>query len=100
MEHIPTKRVQRCIQMVDNLDNVTKSILTHKKASLAVGDEALLEQVDQGKDLMSVLRKFFSLGYRTARLNSIAYCSESEYTSSRWRQNVRCRIFGSYVVRL
>lgn len=66
-EHIPIKRVKRCIQLVDYLDNVTRDILARKKTSLASGDEAFLEQVDQGKDLMSVLREFSSLGYRIVR---------------------------------
>lgn len=100
VENIPSKRVKRCIQIVDHLDNVTKDILARKKAVLESGDEALLEHVDQGKDLMSVLREFSSQGYRVVRLSFATNYSKSEYSSSGRRQNVRCRIFGSYVVHL
>lgn len=58
VEHIPSQRIKRGLKIVNHLDSVSREILARKKAALASGDEAFLEQVDEGKDLMSVLREF------------------------------------------
>ena len=43
--------------IVDVMDKVTRKLWEEKKASLAQGNEALASQLDEGKDLLSVLRK-------------------------------------------
>ena len=39
------------------MDGVTQKLWKEKKTSLAKGDAVLVSQVEEGKDLMSVLRK-------------------------------------------
>ena len=58
MRHIPFQRVKRCLEIVDHLDTVSRDILKNKKDALEKNDEAVLEQMDEGKDIMSVLRGF------------------------------------------
>lgn len=57
----PIANVQRVKDIVDIMDRTSAEILADKKAALASGDEAVLKQVGQGKDLMSVLRAWFVL---------------------------------------
>ncbi|TCD71091.1 cytochrome P450-dit2 [Steccherinum ochraceum] len=57
VESIPSQRIKRCLQIMDRLDGVSRDILARKKAALAAGDEALLQSMGEGKDIMSVLLK-------------------------------------------
>ncbi|TCD71092.1 cytochrome P450-dit2 [Steccherinum ochraceum] len=57
LELIPSKRIRRCMEIVDDMDRVSRSILAQKKALLAQGDAAMEHQVGEGKDIMSVLLK-------------------------------------------
>ena len=58
VERIPLQRVKRCLEIVDHLDTVSRGILKSKKDALEKGDEAVLSQMGEGKDIMSVLRVF------------------------------------------
>ena len=49
--------VQRLRQIIDTIHARSIGIIDEKKAALEQGDEALKEQVGEGKDLMSVLRE-------------------------------------------
>ncbi|KAI0333104.1 cytochrome P450 [Cubamyces sp. BRFM 1775] len=55
VEVIPLKIVQRLRQIIDTIHSRSIEIINEKKAALERGDEALKEQVGEGKDLMSVL---------------------------------------------
>lgn len=55
LEWIPMKRLHKLKSVVDTMHGRAKEIYTEKKALLDRGDEALLEQVGEGKDLMSIL---------------------------------------------
>ncbi|KAI0763492.1 cytochrome P450 [Trametes elegans] len=56
-ERVPFGPLQRMIHDVDVLHRRSVEILTEKRRALAAGDEALKQQVGEGKDLMSILLK-------------------------------------------
>lgn len=43
--------------MVDILESQSKEILTAKRVALAHGEDAVVRQVGEGKDIMSILRE-------------------------------------------
>lgn len=55
---IPSSDVQKMRGMVDVMDNTSIKIFQAKKAAWEKGDEAVVEQVGRGKDIMSILRMF------------------------------------------
>ncbi|KAI0781533.1 cytochrome P450 [Trametes elegans] len=55
VEILPHKPSQRLREIADSLHERSLSIVNEKKAALEKGDEALREQVGEGKDIMSVL---------------------------------------------
>lgn len=57
MDNVPWKKLHRLRDIVDEMDRSSTKILEEKKAALQQGDEAVLEQVGHGRDIMSVLRK-------------------------------------------
>lgn len=59
-ELIPAPPLKRIMHIVDTLGTRSTEIFQAKKKALLAGDEALKEQVGEGKDLISVLRMFFS----------------------------------------
>lgn len=54
-EHAPIKAVRRLVEIVDVMDRTSVEVLTNKKAALAQGDAAVMKQIGQGKDIMSIL---------------------------------------------
>ena len=54
--HVPNRNFQLLKSLVDTLDDSSKQILRSKKEALLRGDEAVKQQVGQGKDIMSILR--------------------------------------------
>ncbi|KAI0941738.1 hypothetical protein AcW1_003543 [Taiwanofungus camphoratus] len=52
---IPSRRIQRLREIVDTIDRTTREVWQAKKAALERGDEAVLQQVGEGKDIMSKL---------------------------------------------
>ncbi|KAI0078667.1 cytochrome P450 [Panus rudis PR-1116 ss-1] len=54
-DNAPSRSIRKLKHIVDVLDVNTKKILRKKKEALAAGDEAVVEQVAQGKDIMSIL---------------------------------------------
>ncbi|CAL1701693.1 unnamed protein product [Somion occarium] len=57
IEMFPNKLVRRALAISDALDQTSKEILRAKRAALAAGDEAVSEQIGEGKDIISVLLK-------------------------------------------
>ncbi|KAI0073344.1 cytochrome P450 [Panus rudis PR-1116 ss-1] len=55
LELIPSKRIQRAVEISDAFDKTSRTILQQKKEALAQGDEAVSRQVGEGKDIISVL---------------------------------------------
>lgn len=58
LELIPFGPVQRMIKISDALHTTSLEIYHEKKAALGKGDEAIKQQVGEGKDIISVLREF------------------------------------------
>ncbi|OJT12108.1 Docosahexaenoic acid omega-hydroxylase CYP4F3 [Trametes pubescens] len=56
-ERIPVRALREMIQIVDTLRTRSAAIFAEKKRALLAGNEALKEQVGEGKDLMSILLK-------------------------------------------
>lgn len=57
----PSENLRRAQKIIDIMDETSKQIYEGKKAALARGDEAVLKQVGQGNDIMSVLSKHTSV---------------------------------------
>ncbi|KAK7684461.1 hypothetical protein QCA50_012408 [Cerrena zonata] len=55
LEWVPHQRAQRLKEISDIMDENTRKIFFDKKAALEAGDEAVKEQVANGKDVMSIL---------------------------------------------
>lgn len=52
---IPSSNLQKVKRIVDIMHNTSVEIFTAKKMALSEGDEAVMKQVGEGKDIMSVL---------------------------------------------
>ena len=57
VERIPSKRVQRLKDIVDTMFQRSVDIVNQKKDAMQKGDDTLLRQVSDGKDIMSILRQ-------------------------------------------
>ena len=57
MELTPLKTVQRLREVADDLHNRSVLIFNEKKTALEGGDEALKQQIGEGRDVMSILRE-------------------------------------------
>lgn len=68
VEISPSKSVQQVKGMVDIMERTSTDILANKRLALAEGDEAVLKQIGQGKDIMSILRMWYSLPLIVAAL--------------------------------
>ncbi len=51
---LPFKNLRRLMNISDTLQRRSQEIIEERKAALRKGDEALLAQVGEGKDLMSI----------------------------------------------
>ncbi|KAF9238219.1 cytochrome P450 [Melanogaster broomeanus] len=56
-EIIPSKDLHDVLSMVDLMHQTSTEIFAAKKKALLIGDEAVLQQVGRGKDIMSILLK-------------------------------------------
>ena len=77
---IPSADVQKLREVVDIMWDTSVRIVEAKKAALEMGDEAVMEQVGRGKDIMSILRT--PVKSSQASLADVHYHSESEHGSS------------------
>ncbi|KAH9945553.1 cytochrome P450 monooxygenase [Amylocystis lapponica] len=57
LDLIPYKPLQKVKNIVDTLDKKARTIYYAKKLAFEQGDEAVLRQVGEGKDIMSILMK-------------------------------------------
>ncbi|KAK7678132.1 hypothetical protein QCA50_018925 [Cerrena zonata] len=55
IDWLPVPELQRLKNVVLKMDSEAKNIYTDKKTSLQVGEESVLRQVGEGKDIMSIL---------------------------------------------
>ncbi|KAF8072004.1 cytochrome P450 [Lyophyllum atratum] len=54
---MPWKNVRRLREVINIMDQTTKHIFEEKKRTLQAGDEALSKQVEEAKDILSILMK-------------------------------------------
>ncbi|TCD69775.1 cytochrome P450-dit2 [Steccherinum ochraceum] len=57
VDYLPFKRLHRLARVVDQMHFMSKKVFDSKKEAFAAGDEAVTEQVGEGKDIMSILLK-------------------------------------------
>ncbi|PCH40532.1 cytochrome P450 [Wolfiporia cocos MD-104 SS10] len=57
LEMLPSKRARMATKIVDTMAIRSKEIYELKLAAIRTGDEALLKQIGEGKDIMSILMK-------------------------------------------
>ena len=62
----PHPDVRRVMEIADTMAQRSKEIIDEKRRLLLQGDEAFVQQVGAGKDLMSILRKSPSAKSTTA----------------------------------
>jgi hypothetical protein len=55
MRLVPHKAVRRTQEIVDTMYRTSVDIFERKRSALQQGDEAVLQQVGRGKDIMSIL---------------------------------------------
>ncbi|KAG5634822.1 hypothetical protein H0H81_000604 [Sphagnurus paluster] len=55
LDLVPSKKMKKLIRIVDILDKTSNEILDGKTQALEKGDEAVEQQVGQGKDIISIL---------------------------------------------
>ncbi|THH05492.1 hypothetical protein EW146_g9889 [Bondarzewia mesenterica] len=56
-EKTPWEDVQRLINVLDIMDKTSREIFENKKIALEKGDQAVVHQIGEGKDIISVLMK-------------------------------------------
>lgn len=56
---LPWEDLNRMVDMVDFMHETSTKILEEKKTALEKGDDAVMHQVAEGRDIMSVLRESF-----------------------------------------
>ena len=59
VELSPDPNIHALKNIIDTMEMRSKEILESKRAALRAGDEAVKQQIGEGKDIMSVLCKFF-----------------------------------------
>ncbi|KAG6843220.1 hypothetical protein H0H93_001830 [Arthromyces matolae] len=57
VDHLPMKNLHLMRDVIDDLHRTATEIFETKQRALKEGDEALANQVDQAKDLISILMK-------------------------------------------
>ncbi len=57
LDWVPSKHLHAAKKIVDIMDDNAKDIYFKKKEALARGDEKVIDQIGQGKDIMSILSK-------------------------------------------
>jgi len=85
--------------MVDVMEDTSMQVLEEKKNAIAQGDDVVLQQVGQGKDLLSVLCVFNAMARPYPKLTNI-FCSASKHGSFRRRSSARVRSLSTTLVSL
>lgn len=63
---LPSKSVQRFVAVVDAMDEQARKVFYGKRAALEKGDEKVVHQIGEGRDILSILSKFGHLAYVSA----------------------------------
>lgn len=52
---VPSKNIKLLIDATDVMDETSKTVFYHKKEALEKGDDAVVHQIGEGRDIMSIL---------------------------------------------
>jgi hypothetical protein len=78
----PSKTLHRVRDIVDIMDETSRDIFAKKKTALAKGEDAILSQTGQGKDIMSVMSTFIFCLMRVPKLVLIGYVVKANSEAS------------------
>lgn len=56
LDLIPSKKIQKVKDIIDLVSKQSEDLVNAKKAALGKGEEDVMHQVGEGKDVMSILR--------------------------------------------
>lgn len=59
-QNAPIKRLNRITRLADVMEEMSREILNSKKVALEKGDDAIMHQAGEGKDIMSILSRSLS----------------------------------------
>lgn len=54
---LPSKNIKLLIDATEVMDETSKKVFYHKKEALEKGDDAVVHQMGEGRDIMSILSK-------------------------------------------
>ncbi len=54
---VPNKSLRRIMEISSTMHRRSQEIIDEKKAALRKGDDAMLQEIGEGKDLMSICRE-------------------------------------------
>ena len=80
----PFGHFRRIREIIHAMDTHSRHIFREKKTAFEKGDEAVVQQVGEGKDIMSILRKTYCHSGHCPKLTTMI-CSESKHGSVRGR---------------
>ena len=63
---LPFQSVQNLRQIVSIMDMAARRIITERKEALRSGEDAVLQQIGEGKDILSRLREYIRKFYRSS----------------------------------
>lgn len=58
---IPSKNIQALVEAAETMDESSKKIFNEKKAALKRGDDAVVHQIGEGRDILSILSELDDL---------------------------------------
>lgn len=62
----PSKTIKQLIDATDVMDETSRAVFYHKRQALEKGDEAVVHQIGEGRDLMSILSESYSSAILTS----------------------------------
>ncbi|CCL99519.1 uncharacterized protein FIBRA_01537 [Fibroporia radiculosa] len=98
IDRVPHGEVQAVKTIIDTMDRRSRAIYESKKAALRAGDEAVLQQMGEGKDIMSILIRANSTTSVDDRLRDdelIAQMSTFVFAATDTTSNTLARILQS-----
>ena len=86
---VPSPTVQRLKKAVDDVEAESKKILSSKRAGLKAGDKEIAHDISEKKDIMSILRAYFTINRESYEHRTNSLRSSSKYDRVRNRTTSR-----------
>lgn len=87
----PYPALQRVTEIVDHMGRTSQDIFKKKKEALQRGEKEVMNQIAQGKDVMSVLCESSAVSHPCISVKWLARPSKSQHGNKRRRKNARFR---------